>query len=64
MIPTLENAEDLLQRYIDSPALRNHCRAVAATMKYIAREHGENPEPWEVIGLVHDLDWEKFPDQH
>ena len=33
-------------------------------MDYIARERGEDPEPWAVIGLVHDLDWEKFPERH
>ena len=64
MVPTRKDAEELLQRYIDSPALRNHCRAVAATMDYIARDRGEDPERWAVIGLVHDLDWEKFPEQH
>ena len=53
-----------MERYIDSPALRNHCRAVAATMGYIARSRGEDAERWAVIGLVHDLDWEKFPEQH
>ncbi len=64
MVPTRKDAEELLQQYIDSPALRNHCRAVAATMDYIARGRGEDSEPWAVIGLVHDLDWEKFPEQH
>ena len=64
MVPTRNDAERLLEQYIDNPALRNHCRAVAATMGYMARERGADPEPWEVIGLVHDLDWEKFPEQH
>ena len=64
MVPTRSDAERLLERYIDNPALRNHCRAVAATMGYVARRRGEEPEPWEVIGMVHDLDWEKFPQQH
>ena len=64
MVPTRTDAERLLEQYIDSPALRNHCRAVAATMGYVARQRGEEPEQWEVIGLVHDLDWEKFPEQH
>ncbi len=64
MVPTRTDAERLLEQYIENPALRNHCRAVAATMGYVARERGEEPEPWEVIGLVHDLDWEKFPQQH
>ena len=64
MIPTRTDAERLLEQYIENPALRNHCRAVAATMGYVARGRGEQPEPWEVIGLVHDLDWEKFPELH
>ena len=64
MVPTRDDAEELLLEYIDSPALRNHCRAVAATMDYVARQRGEDPEPWATIGLVHDLDWEKFPEQH
>ena len=33
-------------------------------MAYVARERGEDAERWAVIGLVHDLDWEKFPEQH
>ena len=64
MVPTRNDAERLLEQYIDNPALRNHCRAVAATMGYVARQRGAEPEPWQVIGLVHDLDWEKFPEQH
>lgn len=64
MEPTRKDAEELLHQYIDSPALRNHCRAVAAAMEYVARGRGEDAERWAVIGLVHDLDWEKFPAQH
>jgi len=33
-------------------------------MRYIARKRGEDEEKWGVIGLIHDLDYEKFPDQH
>ena len=67
MVPTRKDAEQLLHQYIESPALRNHCRAVGATMEYVARGRGEDDaaaERWAVIGLVHDLDWEKFPEQH
>ena len=67
MVPTRKDAEQLLHQYIESPALRNHCRAVAAAMEYAARSRGEDEagaERWAVIGLVHDLDWEKFPEQH
>ena len=53
-----------MEAHIDSPALRNHCKAVAATMAYVARQKGEDEEKWAAIGMVHDLDWEWHPDQH
>ncbi len=53
-----------MEANIDSAALRNHCKAVAATMAYIARQKGEDEEKWAAIGLVHDLDWERHPEQH
>jgi putative nucleotidyltransferase with HDIG domain len=42
----------------------NHARAVEAAMRYIARKNGEDAEKWGLIGLIHDLDYEKFPEQH
>lgn len=33
-------------------------------MRHYAKKYGEDPEKWGIIGLVHDLDWEQFPDQH
>jgi predicted hydrolase (HD superfamily) len=38
--------------------------AVEGVMRYIARKRGEDEEKWGVIGLIHDLDYEQFPDQH
>lgn len=63
-VPNRSEAWELIQRYIDSPALRNHCQAVEAVMRSEAQAAGCDPEPWGVIGLVHDLDWERFPQEH
>ena len=63
-IPTREQAFALLQQYNNTVSLINHARAVEAVMRYLARKHGEDEEQWGVIGLIHDLDYEQFPEQH
>ncbi|MGQ1909850.1 HD domain-containing protein [Marinifilum sp. RC60d5] len=63
-IPTRQEAYNLLTTYTENPSLLIHAKAVEACMRYYARKHGENEEKWGVIGLVHDLDWDKFPEQH
>ncbi len=62
--PTRDEALTLLQAYNDSEALIRHALAVEAVMRYAARRRGENEVKWGVIGLVHDLDYERFPEQH
>jgi predicted hydrolase (HD superfamily) len=44
--------------------LIKHALAVEAVMRYCARKRGEDEEKWGIIGLVHDLDYEQFPEQH
>ena len=63
-IPTREEALALLKQYTRSEALINHAKAVEGVMRYMARKYGENEEKWGVIGLVHDLDYEQFPEEH
>jgi putative nucleotidyltransferase with HDIG domain len=63
-IPTREEAYELLTTYTKNPGLIIHAKAVEACMRYYARKHGEDEEKWGVIGLVHDMDWEQFPEQH
>jgi len=63
-IPTRQEALELLHQYNGSDSLRKHAYAVEAVMRYIARKRGEDEEKWGVIGLIHDLDYEQFPDQH
>jgi len=63
-IPNREEALKLLYQYNESDSLRKHAYAVEGVMRYIAKKRGEDVEKWGVIGLIHDLDYEKFPDQH
>jgi len=62
--PTREEAFALLKEYNKSEGLIKHALAVEAVMRYCARKRGEDEEKWGVIGLVHDLDYEQFPQQH
>ena len=63
-VPTREEAFGLLKEYNKSEGLIKHALAVEGVMRYIARKRGEEEEKWGVIGLIHDLDYEKYPDQH
>lgn len=63
-VPTREEAFGLLKEYNKSQGLIKHALAVEGVMRYIARKRGEDEEKWGVIGLIHDLDYEKYPDQH
>ena len=62
--PTREDALALLHAYTRSENLRNHAYAVESVMRYIARKRGEDEDKWGIIGLIHDLDYDQFPEQH
>jgi putative nucleotidyltransferase with HDIG domain len=62
--PTRQEALELLHQYNESDSLRKHAYAVEGVMRYIARKRGEDEEKWGVVGLIHDLDYEKFSEQH
>lgn len=62
--PTREDALKLFRKYNESESLLKHALSVEGVMRYMAGKNGEDPEEWGVIGLIHDLDYEKFPDQH
>lgn len=63
-IPTREEALSILKEYNKSDSLIKHAYSVEGVMRYIARKRGEDEEKWGIIGLIHDLDYEQFPDQH
>ncbi|MBN1414124.1 MAG: hydrolase [Bacteroidales bacterium] len=63
-IPTREEAWRLLRQYNQNESLLKHALSVEAVMRHFAEIFGEDVEKWGVIGLIHDLDYEKYPDQH
>ena len=63
-IPTREEAFALLTEFNKSESLIKHGLAVEGVMRYGARKRGYDEEKWGIIGLVHDLDYERYPDQH
>jgi putative nucleotidyltransferase with HDIG domain len=60
--PTRDQAWDLVCEWVSSDSLRKHLLGVEAAMRAYAREYGEDEELWAVTGLVHDLDYERYPD--
>ncbi len=60
--PTREQAWDLVCEWVESESLRKHLLGVEAAMVAYAREREADEELWAVTGLVHDLDYERFPD--
>jgi len=63
-IPSRADAMKLLREYNQNESLIKHALAVEGVMRYMARKAGEDEEKWGLIGLIHDLDYEKYPDQH
>ncbi len=63
-VPTREDAYALLTEYNRNDRLIKHGLAVEAVMRHMARKLGHDEEKWGIIGLVHDLDYEKYPDEH
>jgi putative nucleotidyltransferase with HDIG domain len=63
-VPTRDEAYSLLRKYNKNEALIKHALAVEAVMRHCARKRGQDAEPWGLVGLVHDLDYEQFPEQH
>ncbi len=61
-MPTREEAWQLLNEYTSNPNLVRHMLAVEAAMRAYARKYGEEEELWGIVGLIHDFDYERYPD--
>ena len=63
-IPDRASALALLESWVENEGLRKHMWAVEASVRHYARIHGEDEDLWGTAGLLHDLDWQKYPDEH
>jgi predicted hydrolase (HD superfamily) len=63
-IPTREDAFQLLKEFNSNDSLIKHALAVEGAMRYMARKYNEDENKWGILGLIHDLDYEQFPEQH
>ena len=59
--PLAARAQAILHDWVQSESLRKHCYAVADSMKQFAQLRGEDADLWEAVGLVHDMDYERYP---
>ena len=62
-MPTREEAWKLLCEWTEGDSLRKHARAVEHAMRTYARKYGEDEEKWGIVGMLHDFDYERYPDQ-
>lgn len=62
--PVREEALELLKKYNKEESHIKHALSVEAVMRYLARKYNENEDKWGIVGLVHDLDYEMYPEQH
>lgn len=61
---TMEQAERLIKANVTEQHLFTHARAVSAAMGAMAEHFGEDKAHWEAVGYLHDVDYEKFPEEH
>jgi len=58
-----EQALGILHEWVQSESLRRHCYAVADSLKHFAKNSGADADLWEAVGLLHDMDYERHPNQ-
>ena len=64
VIPERAASLALLESWVQNQGLRKHMLSVEAAVRYYARKHGEDEDLWGTAALLHDLDWERHPDDH
>ena len=61
-MPTRHDADNLMTSHVKNENLQKHMLSVEAAMRFYARKYGEDEEIWAMTGLLHDCDYEKYPD--
>lgn len=61
-MPTRDDAYQLMVSHVKNENLQKHMLAVEVTMRFYARKYGEDEELWAMTGLLHDCDYEEYPD--
>lgn len=61
---TRNQALEIVDQFIDNQNLKKHMLAVEASISFYAKKLGQDEEVWGLTGLLHDADWENYPDQH
>ena len=59
-----EEAHKIMEEHLTNPNMRKHSYAVEAGMRAYAKHFGEDEEKWAVAGILHDFDYEKWPEEH
>lgn len=59
--PQIEEAQSILDKWVNNKNLKKHAYAVEAAMRAYASKLGGDPEKWGIVGLLHDFDYEKYP---
>lgn len=62
-IPSRAEAWQLLCEWTEGESLRKHARAVEHAMRSLARKYDEDEDKWGVVGMLHDFDYERYPDE-
>jgi putative nucleotidyltransferase with HDIG domain len=63
MTTSADQALTVLHEWVQSESLRKHCYAVADSMRHFATLRGADADLWEAVGLLHDMDYERYPNQ-
>ena len=59
-----DEAISLWRQYNSEDSLYRHALSVEAAMRYFAKKYGEDEDFWGVVGLLHDIDYQRFPEEH
>lgn len=63
-LPTREEAHKLLEEYVENDYQRLHAKMVASALEELSSSYNGDPDLWYITGLLHDLDFDKHPDEH